>query len=95
MDSQLADKLPEARGGPVIRNSSLYWTGLGQAGLWDVAGDFSEKVPTKRRRKWDKLRMHKSEFDEGICHGRLLDIYVDNGFAHTNHNDRIWTNVFE
>ena len=64
LDSQLADKLPEARGGPVIRNSSLYWPGLGQAGLWDVAGDFSEKVPTKRRRRWDKLRMHKSQFVE-------------------------------
>ena len=76
MDSDWADKLPEARGGPVIRNSSLYWPGLGQAGLWDVAGDFSEKVPTKRRRRWDKLRMHKSGFLLEIIDERELPEYM-------------------
>ena len=29
--NKAADKLPEARGGLVIRNSSLYWPELGQA----------------------------------------------------------------
>lgn len=35
----------------------LILAGTGAGKTWDVAGETSEKVPTRRRRKWDKLRI--------------------------------------